>query len=159
MKDTENLDTHVLQEKSKALQTAEGYFGVKYPELLKLGGKTKGDLPPKTVHQLMGGIENLAQANFSGITSAQIRKVFGIFKELEAANPLEMVKLKYKLDYLLARQKNDQKAAVIIALIKDMLDQIANLEDLNAQAIAVESFYTVMEAIVAYHKYYEELSK
>ncbi len=158
MSEALNTGEKVVQPKSKALQKAEAYFNGKYDQLLSLGGKSNGGLLPKVVHELMESIEDLVKANYQGITSAQIRKVFGIFKQLESENPLEIVKLKYKLDYLLARQKNDANAAVLIALIKDMIDRIARTEDEKIRGTAIESFYTVMEAIVAYHKYFEELN-
>lgn len=88
------------------------------------------------------------------LTTSQLRKFFGEVKHQQMKGYLEseFVMLKPKLAYAVGRAKKNSKIKDFYDVMSDAIDKVTQSSDKEK---AFKNFISVFEAIVAYHKKYE----
>lgn len=88
------------------------------------------------------------------LTSSQLRKFFGEVKHQQMKGYIEseFVMLKPKLAYAVGRAKKNSKIKDFYDVMSDAIDKVTQSSDKKK---AFKNFISVFEAIVAYHKKYE----
>lgn len=131
------------------------------------GGRTRGGSPqiPEDLSELEADkLTNIADGlgskfKKSGIGTTQIRNVFSEVKRIQTLwnkeenfekIKRELILLKPKLAYASGRKVNIEPFK---EALEKAIDGVVNSEN---HAGAVNNFFEFVEAIVAYHKYYEE---
>ncbi len=88
------------------------------------------------------------------LTTSQLRKFFGEVKHQQMKGYIEseFVMLKPKLAYAVGRAKKNSKIKDFYDVMSDAIDKVTQSSDKKK---AFKNFISVFEAIVAYHKKYE----
>lgn len=88
------------------------------------------------------------------LTTSQLRKFFGEVKHQQMKGYIEseFVMLKPKLAYAVGRAKKNSKIKDFYDVMSDAIDKVTQSSDKEK---AFKNFISVFEAIVAYHKKYE----
>lgn len=88
------------------------------------------------------------------LTTSQLRKFFGEVKHQQMKGYIEseFVMLKPKLAYAVGRVKKNSKIKDFYDVMSDAIDKVTQSSDKEK---AFKNFISVFEAIVAYHKKYE----
>ncbi len=135
-------DTRGPKSPEEIVQAAKSHFGVHYEELLDM----------EKSHNLDGldkKLKKFVEANYKDVTSSQLRNIFGKIKPIKEVNKLKMQRP--RLAYVIARQNKKRGALNLMYWFDDMIGQVKESKD-------VEGFKTLLESVVAYHKYYETLN-
>jgi CRISPR type III-A-associated protein Csm2 len=90
-------------------------------------------------------IESYVKERKSAITTSQLRNIFQKVKEAQSRLQLQMIRP--LLAYVAARQKSEE-AKEIVKFLSDLINQVKD------DAKQLQNFQYFMEAIVAYHKFY-----
>ena len=123
---------------SDPLQEAKDHFGANYDKLLRLEKLDEG------LDSVLDDLQKFVEINCSGVTTSQLRNIFNRMpKQVQAA---DLKRLRPNLMYVIARQKKSIKAQRIMYLVEDLIKK--------ADESSASSVRKVMEAIVAYHKFY-----
>jgi|GEM_PF-6581530 CRISPR type III-A-associated protein Csm2 len=103
------------------------------------------------IEEINESVKKIAKEIRGDITTTQLRKVYGEIKRLqreEGFNERELYMLEPRLAYASARGKQYD----IYAIFEKSYPKIRDKKDLN-------TFAYILEALVAYHRYEEELKK
>jgi CRISPR type III-A-associated protein Csm2 len=101
------------------------------------------------VDNALNQLERLIEANFRGLTSSQLRKLYADIANLPVDNPKKISQLRPQFAYLTARQPNDS-AKYIMTLCDRLAKKAYEQEN-------VHGFKKAMETIVAFHRFNELL--
>lgn len=102
--------------------------------------------------------------NFDPLTTSQLRKFFGELKRIQADFEKavnEVPLLKAKLAYAVGRDFSDKKKNYQTKLhkfyeqLKLGIDEVEKTQDLKEKKIRFSNFVKIVEATVAFHKYFE----
>ncbi|MCB0855029.1 MAG: type III-A CRISPR-associated protein Csm2 [Bacteroidetes bacterium] len=136
---------------SKQINEAKDYFhGGYYEKLLLVEDKNlenNEETRVKTLNTMFDQIKKLIEEKGGGITTSQIRNIFGRVKNAKELS--DLVLLRPKLAYISARQGNNRNARMITDFIGDLIKRVN-------KPVHKKSLQTVMEAMVAYHKLYHQ---
>lgn len=121
----------------------------------------KGGLSDTAMKQ----IEQLAQDFTEGginekITTTQLRKFFGSVRKIQADFEnlhYEIIMLKPALAYTVGRADKNSKLKKFYDEIRPLIDAVVKAENNEVKQQRFNNFVSILEAIVAYHKYYETL--
>ena len=91
-------------------------------------------------------LRKFASANVKGISSSQLRKLYDEILTKKTAREIQLLRPIFA--YTIARQNNNQAKQVML-----LIDTLA--KQLSEEEKAIAGFKRFMEALVAYHKYYE----
>ncbi|MCI4669969.1 MAG: type III-A CRISPR-associated protein Csm2 [Bacteroidia bacterium] len=100
----------------------------------------------KGMNALVTELENLVRHYAKSITTSQLRNIYSVIKEMQEDEMANLVLLRPKLAYISARQQK-KEAQEFTQFISDLISRVNSRDDFR-------NFKTVMEAIVAYHKLY-----
>ena len=124
-----------------------------YDQLLKIETVKDDDvlLDGESLNAILDCLEKFVEANYRGLTTSQLRNIFSQIKKAKLA---QLPMLRPKLAYVAARQKNE-KATIITSFIGDLIKRtVATPREESARAL--KSLKANMEALVAYHKFYNK---
>lgn len=121
------------------LEKAIKAFHPHYKELLKM--ETTDHLI-----ELDDKLRTFIKENVSGISSSQLRKLYDKILTQKTARDIQLLRPIFA--YTIARQNNDKSKQVML-----LIDALA--KELKDDEKDVKGFKRFMEALVAYHKYYE----
>lgn len=109
------------------------------PYLLQLDKNLNSTIAVDVINKLK---EYLGMYNAKAITASQMRNIYNLVKDVAGTTELQLKRP--KLAYISARQ---DKAPELIEFIDEVIKSVKTDDD-------VKNFKTFMEAVVAYHKYY-----
>ena len=143
------------KKKSTPLDVAKEYFGEQYPLLLQMDKihQEDADIPGESLREILLGIRTMIKKRGRDIKTHQLRNIYSLIKEIEpkAENLNQFLLIQPKLTYISARQ-GLFGAKVITEFISDLI--------WNAQTDRhMKSIQTIMESIIAYHKFHHPNSK
>ncbi len=101
---------------------------------------------------LYDNIRKFLEEKGKDVTSSQLRNIYAKAKPIREKKKLKM--LRPNLAYVIARQKNEN-AKYIMHWLDKLIQEVEHEKDPNE----VEGFKKFFEAVVAYHKYFEESKK
>lgn len=135
------------------MNTVKESFKDCYDNLLEIETVKDSDEPLKgeNLNAILDCLEKFVETNYRGLTTSQLRNIFSQIKKAKLA---QLPMLRPKLAYVAARQKND-KATIITTFIDDLIKRtVATPPEKSARAL--KSLKANMEALVAYHKFYNK---
>lgn len=91
-------------------------------------------------------LRKFAKANVKGISSSQLRRLYDEILTKKTAREIQLLRPIFA--YTIARQNNNQAKQVML-----LIDTLA--KELGEEEEIIAGFKRFMEALVAYHKYYE----
>ncbi|TEU17242.1 MAG: type III-A CRISPR-associated protein Csm2 [Anaerolineales bacterium] len=88
-----------------------------------------------------------------GLTTSQIRNIFGLIKKMERRDfsPDRLLLVKPKLAYAAARH-NKAGLTTLKDVLSDAIDVVVEEDDKEVQAERFKQFVNLFEAILAYHR-------
>lgn len=136
---------------SEHLNKAKGFFpDGNYEALLDLNlenvNNDKAQEELQKLNHLIDLIQKFVEENGRNITTTQLRNIFAAIKEVPEEDRKRLSLLRPKIAYIAARQQR-KEARIFTDLIGDLMKKVQS----PAQ---FKSLKTLLEAIVAYHKYY-----
>jgi len=122
---------------------ADEYFDKNLKQLLNMG-------EAEDLDKLIDNISEMIRIKGNGITTSQLRNIFGKIKPMTEIRQLKLIRP--QLAYIAARQvgKVSGNAKRNIADFIAFLDELIRETDQNG----LEGFKQFMESVVAYHKYH-----
>ncbi len=151
-----NEENNLVQNPQKQSGDNSGQQKVKifdFADYLAIGGNSGSHLSPNKMWEITEAIKVLVSKNASGVTHTQICRVHTILMACKGKDVQEIFKTRYKLSYLIARQGKVKTAVNLIGFVQGLIEQLGRTAE-KERPFAMESFFTVLEAIVAYHKFY-----
>lgn len=128
-------------------KTIKDHFGNDFDRLLQLNGQSvDGNGMVKSLNKL----KRFVEVNKYGITTSQLRNIYAQALSLNQGGLANMAKLKYKLAYVAGRQRKKNDTEQFTTFIDMLLEETAKSQDPKA----IGNFLMVMEAVVAYHRYF-----
>lgn len=124
-----------------------------YDDLLKIEAVKDSDelLDGESLNAILDCLERFVENNYKGLTTSQLRNIFSQIKKAKLA---QLPMLRPKLAYVAARQKNE-RATIITTFIGDLIKRTVATPSAES-ARALKSLKANMEALVAYHKFYNK---
>ncbi|TAK40804.1 MAG: type III-A CRISPR-associated protein Csm2 [Saprospiraceae bacterium] len=123
---------------------AQDHFGKHYADLLDMEHSADLDGLDKQ-------LKAFVKLHYKDVTSSQLRNIFGKIKPIEKKEVNKLKMQRPKLAYVIARQNKKQGALALMYWFDDLIGRVKGEKD-------VEGFKTLLEAVVAYHKYFETLN-
>lgn len=97
-------------------------------------------------------IQEFMYFNYLDITASQLRNIYKLVLNVDKAKPLQLSLQRVKLAYISGRTDKGKKGLINVLSILDSLFE--SVENDTEKFMGVKTF---LEALVAYHKYYESL--
>ncbi|MEM7038406.1 MAG: type III-A CRISPR-associated protein Csm2 [Bacteroidota bacterium] len=110
-----------------------------------------GQLSGPRIHKLLKKLNDFIGKTGKAMTTNQLRNIYGLSKQIpaEEASLHRLSKLKYKLAYAAGRKDQNQ---AIVSLMDDLINGVLQTDqDVKSK---FQSFQSIMEAIVAYHRFH-----
>jgi len=123
---------------------AQEHFGKHYGDLLDMEHSADLDGLDKQ-------LKAFVKLHHEDVTSSQLRNIFGKIKPIDKKDVNKLRMQRPKLAYVIARQGKKKGALALMYWFDDLIGKVKEPKD-------VEGFKTLLEAVVAYHKYFETLN-